>query len=625
MTDLRTPENVIRDEPVGEDELVAADDAIIGKAFVWSMVVFLAVAGTIGVMVWIMSRPQIQVAAEPRAYVPPQRVSSTVEAPALAFINITKEAGIDFVHVNGATGEKLLPETMGGGCAFLDYDNDGDPDVLFVNSTYWPDDVRTAFATTKPTHALFQNNGKGAFTNVTSGSGLDFTSYGMGVATGDYDNDGHVDVFIASLGPNHLLRNLGNGTFVDMSARANVGGDASAWSTGAGFFDYDNDGWLDLFVCNYVKWSREIDFAVNYTLVGVGRAYGPPTNFEGVHSYLYHNNRDGTFTDVSESAGINVASIQGRPMAKALGVVFCDVDRDGQLDIIVANDTVQNFVFHNQGDGTFKERGSDFGMAFDRNGVATGAMGIDVAHYRNDASIGVVIGNFANEMSSLYVATGDAAQYTDEAITEGIGSPSRSKLTFGAFFFDADLDGRLDLLHANGHIEDQINIVQPSQQYMQPAQLFWNAGPVSRACFVEAPAALLGDMTEPIVGRGATYADIDGDGDLDVVLTQANGPPLLLRNDQHFNHHWIRIKLIGNGRTVNRDAIGASITLKTSNGEQTRTVMPTRSYLSQVEPVLTFGLGSEMKIDALIVKWPDGTAQTLHPGSVDRVFLIQQD
>jgi hypothetical protein len=608
-------------EDIHPDDLVPADDRVIGHAFRWSALACLLLGIVAGGVWWVLSRP-----ADPGAIIKVDPVPAgtplrPVEPPAIPFTDITSSAGITFTHTSGATGDKLLPETMGGGVAFLDYNNDGHQDLLLVNSTHWPD---APAASSPPTHALYRNNGDGTFTNVTAGSGLDVSFYGMGAAVGDYDNDGHIDVFITAVGSNRLFRNVG-GRFVDVTASAGVAGDPAAWSTSAAFIDFDHDGRLDLFVCNYVKWSRDIDFAVNYQLTGIGRAYGPPTNFVGAQSYLYRNNGNGTFTDISAAAGIHVVNpATGVPVGKALAVVPVDVNNDGFIDLIVANDTTRNFLFINNRDGAFSENGERLGVAYDRTGNSTGAMGIDAAHYCNNPDLGVVVGNFANEMSSLYVLRRGQPSFTDESIGEGIGAPTRLRLTFGAFFFDADLDARLDLLHANGHIEDDINIVQSSQHYQQPGQLFWNAGPDTSACFVEVPAARIGDLARPIVGRGAAFADIDSDGDLDVILTQVNAPPLLLRNDQSFNHNWLRVRLVGDGRTVNRDAIGAVIELSAAGVTQRQTVMPARSYLSQVELPVTFGLGKAAAIDSLTITWPGGAVQSLTNVPVNRSITIEQ-
>jgi len=311
-------------------------------------------------------------------------------------------------------------------------------------------------------------------------------------------------------------------------------------------------------VANYVKWSREIDFEVGYKLVGVGRAYGQPMNFEGAFPRLYHNEGDGRFRDVAAEAGLQVRNpATGVPAAKTLGVAPVDIDGDGWMDLVVANDTVQNFVFHNQRNGTFKEIGALSGIAFDPYGNARGAMGIDTARYRDDGALGVAIGNFANEMTALYVSTRNPLIFTDEAIPEGVGPASRLLLKFGIFFFDYDLDGRLDLLSANGHLEEEISKIQQSQTYAQPAQLFWNSGVASGATFLPVPHDRAGtDLFKPIVGRGSAFADIDGDGDLDVVLTQTGGPPLLLRNDQRLGHHWLRLKLVGAQCNETRSARG---------------------------------------------------------------------
>ncbi|MEM9291629.1 MAG: CRTAC1 family protein [Acidobacteriota bacterium] len=593
-------------EPTGDDE-------IIGRFFWISLRIFALIA-VIGAVAWWFTRDREEVVEEQTIEAAaPEMVEEVAVGdagpPAPAFADITEAAGITFSHESGARGDKLLPESMGSGVAFFDYDRDGDPDLFFVNSTTWPGDARSGAA---PTQALYRNDGGGSFTDVTAAAGLDLELYGMGVAVGDIDSDGWPDLFLSAVGENRLLRNA-EGRFEDVTAGSGVSGSDESWSTAAAFFDLEGDGDLDLFVGNYVQWSREIDFEVDYRLTGVGRAYGPPVNYQGAHSYLYRNEGDGTFTDVSEESGIRVDNpATGEPAGKALGVAPVDVDGDDFIDLLVANDTVGNFFFRNLGDGTFLEEGALLGVAYGRNGEATGAMGIDSAHLRNDSDLGFMIGNFANEMTSVYVSQGDPSIFADEAIAEGIGAPTRTALTFGVFLFDYDLDGRLDLLQANGHLEEEIATVDPSQSYRQSAQLFWNAGLDARQGFAQVADDQVGDLTQPIVGRGAAYADIDGDGDLDVALTQTGGAPLLLRNDQQTGHSFLRIKLEGDPASgVNGEAIGTWVEIEAGGITQRRQVMPTKSYLSQSELPLTFGFGATDAVDAARVRWPDGSVQEL--------------
>ena len=574
-----------------------------GRAFPTILLALLVLAGSAGAVWFLRLRPQ-----------------TSAEIPTAKFTDLTGGSGIKFTHFNGATGEKLLPETMGGGVAFLDFDNDGAQDLLFINSSGWPwqTTTRKADATMK----LYRNDGHGKFTDVTAGSGLDVSFYGVGVAVGDYDNDGLPDVFITAVGGNHLFHNLGGGKFADVTAESSVAG--SEWSTSAAFIDYDNDGRLDLFVCNYVQWSRELDLKANFTFDGKTRAYGPPMNFEGSFPLLYHNDGRGKFSDVSAAAGVQVKnSATGRPLAKSLGVAPVDLDNDGWIDLVVANDTVQNFVFRNQHDGTFKEIGARSGIAFDAYGLARGAMGIDSARFRNDSALGIAIGNFANEPNALYVSQNAALMFADEAVTEGVGPASRQLLKFGLFFFDYDLDGRPDVLTANGHIEENIAQYQKGQSYRQPAQLFWNRGAAKGTSFVPVTAEKCGgDIFKPIVGRGSAFADIDGDGDLDAVLTQINGPPLLLRNDQKLGHHWLRLKLAGT--KSNRDAIGAWVRVRAGGRTISQQVMPAKGYLSQSELPLTFGLGQSANVDSVEITWPGGAGQKAGPLKVDTQNVVTQ-
>lgn len=612
-------------------------DQIIKVAF-WRSVKMMAVAIVLALVVVLglglirsfFAEPEVVVTED--ATVDLSGLLSPIDEPnptPADFEDITKAAGIDFVHNSGAFGERLLPETMGGGVAFFDFNNNGHQDLLFINSNEW------AFLEDRQpgqTVVLYMNDGKGQFRDVTEEVGLaGLDAYGMGVAVGDYDGDGWVDVFITTVGENRLFRNK-SGVFVETTQTAGVAGPKNAWSTSAAFFDANQDGFLDLFVANYVVWSREIDIEVDYRLTGIGRAYGPPSNFQGTQPELYINQGDGTFVEVAEQAGLHVKHpTTGFGVGKGLAVAPVDINHDGRIDLVVANDTTRNFVYLNQtrlnqtdanqkdsgkssNDGVmgvrFEEVGTELGMGFDRNGMATGAMGIDFAHYNNDDSLAIAIGNFANEMSSFYVSQGQRAQFNDQSIGVGIGGPTRLALTFGVLFFDYDLDGRLDYLQANGHVENDINRVQSSQRYRQPAQLFWNCGGACERPFSQVPEGQIGDLATPIVGRGAAYADINQNGLMDVVLTQVGGPPILLKNQTQTDHQWIGLVL--EGLAPNWQAIGAKVTLKRGREIMTRHVMPTRSYLSQVALPVHFGLGASGAIDEIVITWPDGYEQVLN-------------
>ena len=598
-----------------------AGEAIIRHWFRRSLAIILGIGIIAVVSVWYLERdtaPAVNI--EEAVITGPVVETHTAPQtpPAVVFRDVTTVAGIDFVHTSGAYGDKLMPETIGSGAAFFDYDNDTDQDLLLVNSSWFPghelDD-------TVPTLALYQNDGNGRFTDVTRETGLAINCYGMGVAAGDFDNDGWTDLYITALGENYLFKN-GQGHFTDVTSTSGTAGQSADWSTAAAFLDVDNDGDLDLFVGNYVQWTREIDLEIDFQLTGLGRAIGAPNHFFGTNNRLYRNDGQGNFSDVSQAAGIVFADQATQTATgKALAVAPVDYDRDGWIDLFVANDTTRNHLYHNLGNGAFEEIGALEGIAYDRNGKATGAMGIDAAYFRNDEDLGIGVGNFANEMSSLYVTVGGQPPFADEAILEGFGPASRLALTFGLFFFDYDLDGRLDLLQANGHLDADINIVQPSQTYAQPAQLFWNCGTTCRNRFV--PVTDSGDLSIPMVGRGSAYADIDNDGDLDVVITQNGRRAVLFRNEQLLGYHWLRVRL--SGTRSNRNAIGALVELSVDGVTQRRMVMPTRSYLSQSELPVTFGLGSGSIPDELHIRWPDGEQQTVSVPAVDVTMSIKQN
>ncbi len=575
----------------------------------------------VGVLVWRLfdtgpDDPYIPLPVAPAEFV--RRVEDLPRD--LKLVDVTAEAGIRFRHHNGARGRKLLPETMGGGCAFLDFDNDGDQDLVLVNSAPWPDDPSGA----RPTQALYENDGTGKFEDVTARVGLDIVLYGMGVAVGDYDGDGDDDIYLTAVGNDRLLRNDGGERFVDVTREVGLPvveaesfeKGPHPWSTSAAFLDFDNDGRLDIFVCRYVTWSPEHDLAQGFQITGLGRAYGPPTNFEGTFCRL-HRNVAGGFEDVSAAAGIEVRNPNtGVPLGKSLGVSVLDMDRDGWVDIVVANDTVQNFLFHNQRDGTFEEIGAESGVAFDNQGNTRGAMGIDWARVDPNGTQAIVVGNFANEITALYISDDPLTfGFTDDAEPLGIGNPSRRYMKFGVFFFDLDLDGRLDIFEANGHLENEIQTVQSEQRYRQPAQIFWNAGPGAPRLYEELRAAQVGpDIFEPTVGRGCAYADVDGDGDLDIVVVANDGPARLFRNDGGNTNGWIRLKL--EGRPPNTNAFGARVEADVAGRTLHATVSSGRSYLSQCEQPVTFGLGDAPRADAVRIWWP-GAAEPQQLGAIE--------
>ena len=597
------------------------NDEVIGHALKWSglaMFVLLAVLAAGFGLRFLMQDDDSEL-VESVVELPKDREVEETRLPQIQFEDRTKQAGIDWNHVNGMEGEKLLPETMGGGVAILDFDQDGDNDLLFVGGKSW-DWAKEPVANPRSL-TLYENDGQGNFKDVTELAGLSKTMYGMAPCVGDFDNDGWPDLFVTAVGENYLFKNQ-DGRFVDVTNQFGLEGDKQDWSTGAAWFDYNKDGLLDLFVCNYVLWNRELDLSLGFSLTGVGRAFGQPTAFTGTNSRLYRNNGD-SFVDVSEEMGIDVfnpTSKEKIPIGKGLAVATVDVDQDGWLDIVVANDTVQNFLFRNIQGEKFEEDAISYGIAFDRGGVATGAMGIDCCFLRNDQSLAVAIGNFANEPSSLYVLKDPTDLFFDEALATGIGPESRRYLTFGMLFGDLDLDSRFDVVCTNGHLEEEISKVQASQSYEQPPQFFWNAGSNAESELVALRETELGKAAvESMVGRAAACGDLDGDGDLDLIFVANGGSPRLLINRQELGNNWLRVKLVGNGDSSCRDAIGSQVIVKLKEATLRQSVVSTRSYLSQCESVLTFGLGKAAETQTVLVAWCDGTKElfTVKPNELN--------
>ncbi|MEO8188752.1 MAG: CRTAC1 family protein [Acidobacteriota bacterium] len=515
-------------------------------------------------------------------------------APVLRFDERARAMGIDFVHVNGARGQKWMPETMGGGVAVLDYDGDGKPDLLFVSGAWWPGDAQASAQ--KSSLALFHNEGKGSdglprFRNATKEAGLQRTFQGMGAAVGDYDNDGRPDVYVTAVGGNFLFHNTG-GRFEEVSVKAGVRD--SGWGTSAVWLDYDGDGWLDLFVCRYVDWTPKADLFC--TLDGKAKSYCTPERYLGTSSHLYRNLGNGRFEDVTRRAGM------WNENQKALGAAAWDVNDDGKPDLFVSNDTAPNNLYRNRGDGTFEDVAVEAGVAVDEAGRSRGSMGAAWGDTRNGKGATLAVGNFSNELKSLYwTETGDV--FLDESPRSGVGPSSLLSLTFGVFFFDADLDGRLDLFLANGHVEPAVQQVQKNVTYRQPPVLYRNLGD-NRFATVTG-----GDLAAPIVGRGAVSVDLDGDGDLDIVVVENGGPARVYLNALDQPARSVRVRLVGSGKS-NRDAVGARVTAHIGSSVLTSQVSGGESYLSAPEKTLTFGLGAAPRIDSLDIRWPDGTTET---------------
>ncbi|MCI0693384.1 CRTAC1 family protein [candidate division KSB1 bacterium] len=553
----------------------------------------------------------------PPAYAKPGYViPDSVAAPAtIHFTDITSAAGIHFTHETGAFGKKWMPETLGSGGGFLDYDSDGRPDIFLVNGSYWPGHEKSG---KPPTPRLYRNLGNGRFKDVTSEAGLDFTIYGMGCALGDYDSDGDTDIYLAAVGDNKLLRNE-RGKFTEVTADAEVTGsserrdESPAWSTSAAWVDVDRDGRLDLFVCNYVKWTPETDLFT--TLDGKTKSYATPEQYQGETCRLYRNLDGRRFKDVTEAAGVF------NPDGKSLGVAIADFNDDGWPDLVVANDTQPNFLYLNKGNGAFTNMALQAGVAYDEAGRARAGMGIDVADLANQGNLAIAIGNFSREPLSLYTQI-NKELFQDLAGAARLTKSTLLTLTFGLLFADFDLDGYADLAVANGHIEPEINAVQQDITFAQRPQLFRNNG---RGQFVDISDQAGEAFAKPIVGRGLAAADIDNDGDTDLLVTVNGGSPMLLRSDAgEAAANWIKIRLLGDA--PNLDAVGAAVTVWAGELVQRKMVRTGSSYLSQSEsnPII-FGLGPHSQTDSIAVRWPtSGNVDKLGVARTGQVYTIRE-
>ena len=518
--------------------------------------------------------------------------------------DVTEAAGVSFRHNSGAYGGKLLPETLGAGCAFLDYDGDGWQDILLVNGMDWPEHRRQ-----RSTLHLYRNNRDGTFSDVTRSAGLDVEMYGMGVAVADYNNDGFPDILITCVGQNRLFRNTGSGRFIDVTRSSGLAG-RKAFSTSALWVDFDRDGLLDLFVCNYVKWSPEHD--VFCSMDGTHKSYCTPEALRGETCWLFRNRGDGTFEDVTANSGIFDVS------SKSLGVAVIDYDHDGWPDLIVANDTQPNKLYRNLHNGIFKEIGVEAGVAFSTDGIARAGMGVDAADFDNSGRLGVAITNFDEEMIGLYRMS-RSGFFEDIASASGVGVASKTSLGFGCQFADFNLDGAMDLVVANGHIDDMVPNSRGLLGSAQPPHLFLNNG---KGFFTDVATSVGGSFARPKVGRGLACGDFDRDGDVDILMTTNNGPAYLFRNDQLSRHRSIRFHLVGT--KSNRDAIGSRVSILYNGLTQWRIVKSGSSYLSQSELPVTFGLGGHDRVETVLIQWPSGRAEEYKNIAAGRAYTCTE-
>jgi hypothetical protein len=536
-----------------------------------------------------------------------QAPTSPPASSPVTFRDITQKAGIHFIHNNAAFGKKYLPETMGPGVAFIDYDNDGWQDIFAVNGTDWP-----GRPSKHSTSKLYHNNHDGTFTDVTHKAGLDVELFGMGVAVADYDNDGFDDLFITTMGQSHLFHNNGNGTFTDVTQKAGLMG-PKEFSTSAAWIDFDKDGKVDLVVANYVQWSLEGDLYC--TLDGKSKSYCTPESYKGTAVRLWHNRGDETFEDVTKKAGL------GEPTSKTLGIAILDYDGDGWPDLLFSNDTQPNKLYRNNGNGTFTEKAVVAGIAFSEDGVARAGMGVDAADYDHTGVASILITNFANQMLSLYHNEGKGL-FVDEAPRSEIGRASLLTLGFGCFFFDYDLDGWPDILIANGHIDAEVQRVQPNVKYAMPPHLFRNVG---KGNFVEVTKQMGAAFASARVGRGAAYGDINNDGRLDLILSTNGGPVYVFKNEVMAGaaaNKSLRIKLVGT--KSNRDGIGSVVKITTGGEAQSQMMRSGSSYLSASELVLTYGLGQKEQAETIEIRWPSGQVEKLSNVNAGQTITVTE-
>lgn len=519
------------------------------------------------------------------------------------FVDITRAAGIHFIHNNGAFGKKYLPETLGPGVAFIDYDNDGWQDIFIVNGTRWPGHPGRV-----TTPVLYHNNHDGTFTDVTKKAGLAVPMYGMGVAVGDYDNDGHDDLFVTAYGQNHLFHNNGNGTFTDVTKQAGLWGPQELGASAA-WVDYDRDGHLDLVVANYVDWSPDKDLYC--TMDGKTKSYCTPESYTGTSVRLWRNRGDGTFEDATRKAGLY------DPTSKSLGVAILDVDQDGWPDIAISNDTQPNKLYINNRNGTFTEKGVLAGVAYSEDGVARAGMGVDAADYDRSGWPSLMFTNFSNQMISLY-HNERSGLFVDVAPRTDVGRSSLLTLGFGCFFFDYDLDGWPDMYVADGHLDPSIEHIQQRVHYAEPPHLYHNLG---NGRFQDVAAMMGASFDAPRVARGAAYGDINNDGAPDILVATNGGPAVLFLNEGTTNHA-LRIKL--EGVRSNRDGIGAVVYVHAGDAAQKQMLRSGSSYLSSSELVLTFGLGKDLLADTVEVHWPSGATDRLNNVRADQCITVRE-